>query len=172
MDAAVRAWRWLRGRAPLGALPDRPVPTVLAWGTAGLAALLIEAVSPLALDPGRALGPLLIELGLVAAVLSVAKRRRVRVPLVQALQATAWLAVARTLILAPVLLVIAAARVASATVLGVFLLVALVTVAAMAWLIRRYLQLWREALQVGARTAAGILLALAVALLLIEAAWA
>lgn len=104
----------------------------------------------------------------MAAVLAVARRRHL---LAQALQAGGLLAGLRNLILAPVLALLFAADADAGpgTILVLFLPVALATVAAMAWLVARYLALWKQVLQAGRVAAGALLLGMALALLLAEA---
>lgn len=164
---AGRWWRWLRGRGPLEILPGRPQPAAAAW----LLALGLTWAADLAWPGGPALWHvpwvLALEAALMAAVLGIARRRL----LAQALQAGGLLAGLRNLILAPVagLLFAADGHAGPGAILALFLVVALATVAAMAWLVHRYLALWKQALGTGTARAGALLLGMALVLLLAEA---
>ena len=165
---AGRWWRWLRGQGPLEILPGRPLPAAAAW----LLALALTWAADLSSPAGPAMphAPLVlaVEAGLMAAVLAAARRRHL---LAQALQAGGLLAGLRNLILAPVLALLFAADADAGpgTLLVLFVPVALVTVAAMAWVVARYLALWKQALRASPGVAGALLLGMALALLLAEA---
>lgn len=163
-----RWWRWLRGDGPLEILPARPLPAAVAWLFALVLAWAIGAASPqgpAALHAALSLG---LEALLTAATVLVAGRRNL---LAQALQAAGLLAGLRNLVLAPVLALLFAdkAQAGPGTILALFVPLALVTVAAMAWLVRRYLVLWQQALRIKPAMAGVVLLGLALALLCVEA---
>ena len=163
-----RWWRWLRGQGPLEILPGRPLPAVAAW----LAALALTCAADLASasGPGVLHAPLVlaVEAALMAAVLAFARRRHL---IAQVLQGGGLLAGLRNLVLAPVLALLfaAGADAGPGTILLLFLPLALATVAAMAWLVARYLALWKQALRAGRGAAGALLLGMALALLLAEA---
>lgn len=163
-----RWWRWLRGDGPLEILPARPLPAAVAWLFALVLAWAIGATSPqgqAALHAALSLG---LEALLTAVTVLVAGRRNL---LAQALQAAGLLAGLRNLVLAPVLALLFAdkAQAGPGTILALFVPLALVTVAAMAWLVRRYLVLWQQALRIKPAMAGVVLLGLALALLCVEA---
>lgn len=165
---AGRWWRWLRGREPLEILPARPLPAVAAWLLALAVTWAVDLSSPDGPSVAHAPLVLAVEAGLLVAVVALARRRRL---LAQALQAGGVLAALRNLILVPVVLVLVAADkdARPGSVLMLFLAVALLTVAAMAWLVGRYLALWRQALGTGPVLGGALLLGMALALLAAEA---
>lgn len=166
MDLLRRQWHWLRGRAPLGALGPAPVAAPAAWLVALVVGLVVDAASPVAIAPWRTVVLLAFE-ALLSLLILRAAGARMRL---QPMQALGLLAALRNAVLAPVpaLLLADAAGATPGVVLVVFLPVALVMVAAMAWLVRRYLDVWQQALGCSRRLAGGALLAVATALLAVE----
>lgn len=165
---AGRWWRWLRGDGPLEILPARPLPAAAAWLFALVLAWATGAVSPQGQMARHAALTLGIEALLTAVMVLVACRRNL---LAQVLQAAGLLAGLRNLVLAPVLALLLAdrAQAGPGTILALFVPLALATVAAMAWLVRRYLALWQQALRIKPAMAGAVLLGLALALLFAEA---
>lgn len=165
---ASRWWRWLRGAGPLEILPGRPLPAATAWLFALGLSCAVAAGAPPRQTLGAVASGLAVEALLVAVALLAAKRGRL---IAQALQAAGLLAGLRNLLLAPLIAVLFMAREGAGPglILALFVPLGLATVLAMAWLVRRYLALWREALRTTATTAGAVLLALALALLLAEA---
>ena len=167
-SVAGRWWRWLRGDGPLEILPARPLTAAVAWLFALVLAWAAGGASPqgqMALHAALSLG---IEALLTAGTLLLAGRRNL---LAQTLQVAGLLAGLRNLVLAPMLALLFAdrAQAGPGTILALSVPLALVTVAAMAWLVRRYLVLWQQALRIRQAQAGAVLLGLALALLCAEA---
>ncbi|TKS52751.1 hypothetical protein E4582_10925 [Luteimonas yindakuii] len=158
----------MRGTAPVGALPGGIPAAVVAWLIALAVTSAAEAASPL--PPAFTCTALLlaVEAALAWAVLALAARTPLRA---QVLQALGLLAAVRNAVLVPVSLVLVAdaGGAAPGTVLALAVLVGLATVAAMAVLVRRYLDLWQQALGRSRRVAGAVLLAMALVLLGVEA---
>ena len=165
---ASRWWRWLRGTGPLEILPGRPLPAAMAWLFALALSCAVAAGAPPRQAMAAVVTGLMVEALLIVAVLLVARRRHL---LAQALQAAGLLAGLRNLLLAPVvgLLFVAGEGAGPGTILALFVPLGLATVLAMAWLVRRYLALWKQALGTTSVAAGALLLGLALALLLAEA---
>lgn len=165
---AGRWWRWLRGDGPLEILPGRPLPAAVAWLFALALTWGVDMASPQGQASLHAALVLVVEAALMAAVLVVARRRHL---LAQALQAGGLLAGLRNLILAPVLALLFAANADAGPgmILALFVPLALATVVVMAWLVRRYLALWKQALRIRTGAAGALLLGMALVLLLAEA---
>lgn len=145
------------------------MPAILAWWCALGLTLAAAIGTPSPFGPGALALGLLVEALLVTAILGAARRRH---RLCQVLQAAGVLAGLRNLVLAPVLAVLflSAHGAGAGTLLALGLVLGLATVLAMAWLVRRYVALWRQALQIRPAAAGAVLLGIALALLLAEAA--
>ena len=156
------------GTAPLGVLPGGVTPVLAAWLFALLVTAAVDAAAPIPSSLTRAALVLAAEVALGWAILALAGRTPLRT---QVLLAQGLLAALRNAVLAPVslLLVADAGGLAPAAVLTVAVAVGLATVAVMAVLVRRYLDLWQQALGRSRRMAGAVLLATAVLLLGVEA---
>lgn len=130
--------------------------------------LVVDAAAPLPAQPLRTAGVVAGEVLLSWTVLAFAGRTPLRA---QVLQALGLLAALRNVVLAPVsLLLLAGSTDATPGFMLAAVSVGLVTVIAMAWLVGHYLALWQQALGRSRRVAGAVVVALALALLALEAA--
>lgn len=162
--------RWLCLRGSLQALPPAWPPTLALWALALAVMLAVELSAPLPARGGLLAAPVeaMVEVALCWLLLRAFRRRALLLPTLQAL---AMAAAVRAAMMAPLPWLAAlpspepatAGRMLLATV-GVLVL----QLAALAWLLRYWFRLWRQALAASRATVAAVMGGMATVLVLVS----
>ncbi|WP_149196606.1 hypothetical protein [Luteimonas suaedae] len=162
--------RWLCLRGSLQALPPAWLPTLALWAVALAMMLAVDLLAPRPTRGGLLAAPVeaVVEIALCWLLLRVFRRRALLLP---ALQALAMAAAVRTAVMAPLPWLAALPPPEPATAGRILLAVVgvlMLQLAALAWLLRYWFRLWRQALAASRAMTMAIMGGMAAVLLLLN----